>query len=106
VDADGNRLGGSLEETATARLAVDDDGPGFGDALGGSARVLAWLGVALALLAAVLLPFLWIPALVVVLVTWSRRRRARRDGPAAAPAGSPTPPAPPAEPEREREPVS
>jgi hypothetical protein len=103
VDAAGTALGTPVRETATARLEIEDEGPRFGDALGGSARALVWVGVALALLVAVLLPFAWVPILGAVIVRWSRRRRARRDA-ATPPAAAPPPPA--AEPEREREPVS
>jgi hypothetical protein len=78
VGADGARRGATVRAAATARLGVDDSGPGFGDALRGSARALVWVGVALALLAAVVLPFLWVPALGAALVAVRRRRRAAR----------------------------
>ncbi len=104
VDANGTRLGDALRATATARLTLDDDHPTFGGALSASARVLVWVGIVLALLVAVALPFAWIPVLAAGLVALARRRRTSRRGDAGA-AAPDAPPAPEVE-DPEREPVS
>ena len=101
VAADGTPLGDAVRATATARLRLADDHPTFAGALRASGRALVWVGVALALVVAVTLPFAWIPLLGLALVALSRRRRSH-------PAASPASPASPAEPadDDEREPVS
>ncbi|WP_328505904.1 DUF4349 domain-containing protein [Streptomyces sp. NBC_00391] len=75
----------SLSETAVKK-AVEDDDPGFMDALAGGwnafVAVFRWLGMALA----AILPFALATALVLLL--WFRFARSRRPAPATAPEGT------------------
>jgi hypothetical protein len=80
VDADGEPLGDPVSATSTARVTIDDDGPGFLDALRGSARALLTVLGVLAIVVAVSVPFLWVPLLVGAAVLLVRRHRGR--GPA------------------------
>ena len=96
VDANGASLHLQVEAARVERLALDvapdDSLPGFGDTLSGAWHALQSFGGVLVVVGAAVLPWLWIPALVLFFWWWQRRRRRRRPGPAEAP------PAPPVEP--------
>jgi hypothetical protein len=98
TDANGTplRLGVEAQgvQTLALRVARDDSMPGFGDALSSAWHGLQRFGGALVVAGGALLPWLWVPALLILAWWWLRRRR-KAD--AAAPAPD-LPPAPPAEP--------
>jgi hypothetical protein len=102
VDANGTSLHLQVEAASVESLALDvardQSLPGFVDTLSGAWHALQRFGGVLLVIGGAVLPFLWIPALFVLLWWWQRRRR--RVAPAAAsPAPeAATPPAPPAEP--------
>ena len=102
VDANGTSLHLQVEAASVEGLALDvardESLPGFVDTLSGAWHALQRFGGVLLVIGGAVLPFLWIPALFVLLWWWQRRRR--RVAPAAAsPAPeAATPPAPPAEP--------
>jgi hypothetical protein len=80
-------------EAAQLQVARDDSLPGFMDVLSGAWHALQTLGGIIVVVGAAVLPFLWIPVvLVVVWWLWRRRR------PVTAGAPAPEPPAPPVEP--------
>ncbi|MBN2113369.1 MAG: DUF4349 domain-containing protein [Acidimicrobiia bacterium] len=96
VDANGAPLHLQVLESVerlTLEVEPDDSLPGFGDALGSAWHGLQRFGGALIVVGGALLPWLWVPALMVLAWWWLRRRR--RAAAASAPA---VPPAPPAEP--------
>jgi hypothetical protein len=101
VDANGTSLHLQVEATSVESLALDvardDSLPGFGDTVSGAWHALQRLGGVAVLIGAAVLPFLWIPALVLLVWWWRRRRRVAPTATAPAPADG-TPPAPPAEP--------
>jgi hypothetical protein len=103
VDANGAPLHQQVEaakvEVLALEVAPDDSLPGFGDALSGAWHALQRLGGILVLIGGAVVPFLWIPALALIIWWWQRRRRRQRRAAAqAAPAPAiPAPPAPPAQ---------
>ncbi len=102
MDANGVSLHMQVEAQKVEALALDvardDSLPGFGDTLSGAWHALQRFGGVLVVVGAALLPWLWVPALV-LLFWWWQRRRHRTAPAAAAPApAATTPPAPPADP--------
>ena len=98
MDANGNPLHLQVEavvERLALDVAADDSLPGFGDTLAGAWHALQRFGGVLVVVGAAVLPFLWIPALI-VLAWWWQRRRHRVATAAPAPEASPAPPAAPA----------
>ena len=76
VDEGGVPLGDEVSGSARVEVRVaDDDRPGFAGVLAGSWGVLAWIGRALVLVLAAVLPFAWVP--IVVWAVWRWRRRPR-----------------------------
>jgi hypothetical protein len=76
---------------ATLEVAPDNSLPGFVDVLSGAWHGLQRLGGVAVIVGGALLPFIWIPALLVLAWWWLRHRR--------RPAASPAPASPPAPPE-------
>ena len=99
VDANGNPLHLQVEAAGVESLALDvardTSLPGFGDALGSAWHALQRVGGVAVVISGALLPFLWIPALIVLAWWWQRRRR-RVATAAPAPEVPPAPPAAPA----------
>jgi hypothetical protein len=79
-------------EPARLQIAADDSLPGFVDVLQGAWHGLQRFGGIIVVVGAAVLPFLWIPALALLIWWLARRRRSRASGALAA-----QPPAPPAE---------
>jgi hypothetical protein len=79
-------------EPVELQVAEDDSLPGFVDVLQGAWHALQKLGGIIVVIGAAVLPFLWIPALALLVWWWLRRRR-----PAIVGAPTPEPPAPPVE---------
>jgi hypothetical protein len=79
VDGEGAPLGDAVEASTTARITLEEDGlPGIGESMGASAGALVWIGGVLLLVVAVAVPFLWIPAIPLVIALVIRRRERRR----------------------------
>jgi hypothetical protein len=94
VDANGNPLHLQVEavvERLALDVAADDSLPGFGDTLAGAWHALQRFGGVLVVIGAALLPFLWIPALL-ILAWWWQRRRHHVATAAPAPQAPPAPP--------------
>ncbi len=102
MDANGTSLHLQVEVASVESLALDvardDSLPGFGDSLSGAWHALQRFGGVLVVIGGALLPFLWIPALILLFWWWQRRRRLVAPEAAAPVPESSTPPAPPAEP--------
>ena len=95
LDANGNPLWLTEVtnlERAEVQVAADDSLPGFVDVLKGAWHGLQKLGGVIVVVGAAVLPFLWVPALALLVWWWLRRRR-----PAAAGGPAAEPPAPPVE---------
>jgi hypothetical protein len=76
-----NQTGETVAErtvTATKRLAIDvvepDDLPGFTDAWEAGVNALATVGSLALLVVGAILPWLWIPAIILAVMWWRRRR--------------------------------
>jgi hypothetical protein len=95
VDGDGDPLRKKVEievESIDLRVVEDDSLPGFGDALGAAWRALQRLWGAIVVLAGAVLPFLWIPVLVLGFWWLGRRRSSRNEHPPVPPSDEPTGP--------------
>ncbi|MFH1330067.1 MAG: DUF4349 domain-containing protein [Actinomycetota bacterium] len=99
VNPDGSPLHQQVEVAGVESLALDvardTSLPGFGDALGGAWHALQRVGGVAVVIGGALLPFLWIPALIVLAWWWRRRRRHRVAASIPAPEAPSTPPAEP-----------
>jgi hypothetical protein len=96
VDANGAPLHLQVEamaERLALDVAADDSLPGFGDTLAGAWHALQRFGGVLVVVAAAVLPWLWVPVLGLAIWWWLRRRRRTTAAPAPQ-----APPAPPVEP--------
>jgi hypothetical protein len=75
---------GPVDIGSRAEISLEGDGfPGVGESMGASAGVLVWIVGALVLVLAVLVPFLWIPAIGLAIALLLRRRDRRRAAAAA-----------------------
>ncbi len=85
VDADGDPIEArELAQTQSLTIRAEDPGgvPSFTDGLSGAWDVLVTIGKVLVLAAGAVIPFLWVPVLLWLLVWWWRRRRHRSVQPA------------------------
>lgn len=76
VDAEGVALGAALtrHSSAVAEVSTEAELPGFREVLADSWSALLWLGAALLVLVAAVLPFLWLLVIGVAVYRWRRRR--------------------------------
>lgn len=79
VDAKGEVVRSQVRVEMTPgalRVEADDRLPGFGESLRTGWHALGRFVSAVLVLAGVLLPFIWVPAVVIAVLAWRRRRRA------------------------------
>jgi hypothetical protein len=107
VDADGDPIRREIEtevESLKLRVIEDDSLPGFVDALKKAWRALQRLFGIVTIFAGALVPWLWVPVLVIGAIWYMRRRQAAATSPQEPPEGPETsaPEAPEPEPPEDR----
>ncbi len=82
VDGEGVALGAALTRHSSASAELDDSTelPGFSQVLSSSWGALLWMGQALLVVVAAVLPFLWLAVIGALVYRWRRRRSATVPG--------------------------